>query len=40
MITVWGSSYPPLEGYRLVVLGSAGSPSIEVDLLFLGVARR
>ena len=34
---MWGSSYPPLEGYRLVGLGSAGSPSIEVDLLFLGL---
>ena len=34
---VWGSSYPPFEGYRLVGLGSAGSPSSEVDLLFLGL---
>ena len=37
---MWGSSYPPLEGYRLVGLGSAGSPGFEVDLLFLGVALR
>ena len=34
---MWGSSYPPLEGYRLVGLGSSGSPIIEVDLLFLGL---
>ena len=35
-MTVWGSSYPPLEGHRLVGLGSGGVPSIEVGLLILG----
>ena len=40
LITVWGSSYPPLEGHRLVGLGSAGIPCIEVDLFFLEVASR
>ena len=34
---MWGTSYPPFEGYRLVGLGSAGSPSSEVGLLFLGL---
>ena len=34
---MWGSSYSPLEGYRLVRLGSAGCPSSEVNLLFLGL---
>ena len=37
---MWGSLYPPLKGYSLVGRGSAGSPSFEVDLLFLGVAPR
>ena len=34
---MWGSSYPPFEGYRLVGLGSAGSPSRRVGLLFFGL---
>ena len=40
LITVWDSSYPPLEGHRLVGLVSAGIPWIEVDLFFIEVVSR